>query len=352
LQREARDSRVGAPYASTIAPFFAGSLSSVTRPHLDYVVLYIKQVQSGQPSPTTIRYFEQLGPIFSVELNGVHYADLYPGPAVEPALALTPGLDHAILPKPLGYRPSTPYGRIGETLEVDVLWLADDPLPAEPAVVTMQPLAAFVFLREENDPHGTPETPRGVTILAEGAGPLTHWADDLVLSRHVLTLPVGLSRGPHALLVDGRPLGEVDLRHFQLPPQMTPTHDFIFGGQIALAGYQFEPGDDYIRVFIAWQSLQSDLSDYTVFVQLLDAETNKRAAGVDSPPLEGQWPTSRWVQGEVVADHYTVALPAGFKPGYYKVIVGLYRPDTGERLTLGDGQDHWTLPWTFIRKEH
>jgi hypothetical protein len=103
-------------------------------------------------------------------------------------------------------------------------------------------------------------------------------------------------------------------------------------------------------VTVAWKAQAARLPDYTVFAQILDAETNERLAGVDTPPLKGEWPTSRWVKDEVVVDKYLIAIPPGFPPGFYKVIVGLYHPETGQRLTLGDGSDHWTLPWTFIRK--
>jgi hypothetical protein len=55
LQREQPGSRVGTAYASTVAPFFKGDLSSVTGDKLDFVVLYLKQVQAGEPSPAFIR---------------------------------------------------------------------------------------------------------------------------------------------------------------------------------------------------------------------------------------------------------------------------------------------------------
>jgi hypothetical protein len=352
LQREevTRDSRVGTAYASTVAPFFEGDLSSVTGSNLDYLVLYTKQVQAGQPSPTTIRYFEQMEPVFSVALNGIHYADVYPGPAVQPALTLTPGLDHAILPKPIGFRPLTPYGHLGETLGVDVLWLADEPLPMDPSVVTLEPISVFDFLDEHNHPDGTPVESRPRTVLAQGEGHMTRPADNLTVSRHELFLPADLGRGVYALLVDSRPLGEVELRHFRLPAELEPVDGPIFGNQIALTGYQFTPTADYVGLTIGWQAQKSRLPAYTVFVQLLDAETNQRVAGVDRQPLAGEWPTSRWVRGEVVVDEYLVAIPPDLPPGPYHIIAGLYQPENGQRLTLPDGRDHWLLPWTYIRE--
>ena len=352
LQREAetQNRRVGTAYASTVAPFFEGDLSNVTGARLDYVVLYSKQVQSGQPSPTAIRYYEQLGPIFSVELNGLHYADVYPGPAVQPALALTPGLDHAILPKPISFRPLTSYGHLGETFTVDVLWLANLPLPGDPSIVTLEPMSAFDFLDEHNHPDGRLVEPRRRTILADGAGYLTQLADNLIVSRHELPLSAGLDRGSYALLVDGRPLGEVELRNFQVPPELNRLADVDFGLQIRLAGYQFSPTEDFLGLTVAWQAQQARLPDYTVFVQLLDTETGERVAGTDTQPLKGEWPTSRWIKGEVVVDDYFVAIPPGLPPGFYNLIVGLYRPDTGQRLALPDGRDHWLVPWTYVKQ--
>jgi hypothetical protein len=350
LQREpnTRGSRVGTAYASTVAPFFDGNLSDVTAAGLDYVVLYRKQVQSGEPSPTFIRYFEQSGPIFSVNLNGIQYADVYPGPAIQPSLALTPGLDHAILPKPIGFRPLTRYGHLAETLTVDVLWLANPPLPAQPSTVTLEPLEIFDFLAEHNHADGTPETPQPHTVLAAGEALLTARADNLVVSRHALPLSADIPPGPYALLVDGRPLGEIDLRRFAPPVDMGRVENTVFADQIALLAYKHEPTADYIAVTLAWQAAQAGLPDYTAFIQLIAADTGQRMAGIDAPPLKGSWPTSRWVQGEVVVDRHVLAVPPNLPPGLYNLIAGLYRPDTGQRLLTADGRDFWLIPWTYV----
>lgn len=343
LQRELSDSRVGTAYASTVAPYFQGDLSGVTGDHLDFVVLYRKQVQSGEPSPAFIQYFEQLGPIFSVNLNGLHYADVYPGPAPQPAL--TPPDERDPL-QPVSYRPATPYGRIGQPLEVDVLWQANEALPTTPATLALAPASVLdsqdYQIIDMNDPG---------LILAKAPGVLARRGDQLVVSRHRLILPKELARGPYALLLDGRPLGEVELRLFDPPANLGRVNGVVFDRQIALVGYGYQPAEAYIKVTLAWQAQKSRLPDYTVFAQFLDAETNHRLAGVDTRPVNGQWPTSRWVRNEVVVDDYTIDLPPDLGPGFYKVIVGLYQPQTGQRLRQPNGQDHWTLPFTLIREE-
>ncbi|NJO00068.1 MAG: hypothetical protein HC875_41125 [Anaerolineales bacterium] len=336
LQREdaTRPSRVGTAYASTVAPYFEGDLSKVTESNLDYVVLYLKQIQSGEPAPEFIRYFEQTGPIFSVELNGLHYADVYPGPALQ-LLPPSTGSGQAADPQPIAFRPLTSYGQIGQPLEIDVVWPAGEALPVAPVVVS---LAA------------SGEQSSQIPALAQAEGQLTALAPDLLVSHHRLSLPADLARGPYSLWVEGQLLGEIELRNFQIPAELNQVQDVVFGQQIALTGYQFEPTADYLGVTVAWQGQTVERPDYTVFVQILAADTGERVAGVDTPPLKGEWPTSRWVKDEVVTDEYLVAIPPGFPPGHYLVIVGLYQPETGQRLTLADGQDYWLLPWTFIRK--
>jgi hypothetical protein len=236
-------------------------------------------------------------------------------------------------------------------LEVDVIWQAAAETALESASLTLQPLAALEGPLTVADAGAATET--GSPILAENTALPARQPGEagLIISRHTLSLPENLERGAYALIANGYPLGEIEVRDFRVPPDMMNVENISFNRQIALTGYQFEPTPDYVGVTLAWQVQSSNLPDYTVFVQLLEAETNERLAGVDLQPLQGAWPTSRWVKGEVVVDEILVAVPPGLKPGFYKVIVGLYRPETGERLTLPDGQDYWLVPWTFIRKE-
>ncbi|HMR65078.1 MAG TPA: glycosyltransferase family 39 protein [Anaerolineae bacterium] len=343
LQREVSGSRVGAPYASTIAPFFEGRLLPVTAERLDYVVLYTKQIQAGDPAPGIIDYYRQAGPIFRVALNGLHYAEVYPGPAVQ--LAPAPSEASSIPVSPLGFRPSTAYGQIGESLTVDVLW----PTGFESAVVVaLEPAAVEAGAAEQASL--TRLDPANSSVSVQAVGWPAQVTANLIVSRHRLELPGDLARGAYVLRVEGQPLGQIELRRFSPPAQFAAAGEVVFGEQIALTGYRFNPGDDALQLDLAWQALAPPQQDYTVFAQILDAETNQRLAGVDLPPLNGQAPTSQWLPGEVIVDTYLIAIPFDFPPGSYKVIAGLYEPETGQRLTLSTGQDFWTVPWTFIRK--
>ena len=170
LQRELTDSRVGTAYSSTVAPFFKGDLSGLDGEHLDYVVLYSKQVQSGNSPllPGIVRYYQQASPLFSSNLNGIHYADVYRGPAVQPVQNSGPVNGW----HPIGFKPLTRYGQIGETLEIDVLWTPDSLLPATPPPINLVPISS----------NHTPST----EIIAESTK--TGQAEELLFSTYSLSL--------------------------------------------------------------------------------------------------------------------------------------------------------------------
>jgi hypothetical protein len=228
-QPDALALKVGSYYASALAPFFSGQVSDVTAGGLDYVVLYRKQVQGGYPSPTILRYFAAEQPAYTVWLAGIEYAWVYPGPAVQPALANEAAFDIGILPKPLAFRLAQPVLPIGQAATAEVLWLAGDDLPADPSRLTLQPVGDLSRAPGEGSSQ----------VYAEAPAWLERRSDGLVVSRHALSVPADLPRGTYGLLVDGRPLGEVAARRVALPP-LDARLDADFGGQVRLAGYTFD----------------------------------------------------------------------------------------------------------------
>jgi hypothetical protein len=74
---------------------------------------------------------------------------------------------------------------------------------------------------------------------------------------------------------------------------------------------------------------------YTVFTHLLDGES--RIWGQqDSVPKAGTYPTTLWVEGEVVADEYEIVVKPDAPPGQYVIEVGMYLAQSGERLPVLD----------------
>jgi len=320
--------RVGCAYPSALTPFFRGRVSDVTAGQLDYIVLYIKQVQEGIPSPTWLRYYQAKEPLYEVQLAGIEYARIYAGPAMQPAMANEAGLDIGILPKPIFFRLGRPYLPIGESVEVEILWLADDTLPEMPTHLTLQPATDLM----------APPDARTGKIFADAEALLTRHPNGLIVSIHHLTVPTQLRRGSYGLLVDGRPLGIVEARQFRTPPLDVPM-DILFGEQVRLLGIISEEHvDAEATLQLVWQAAPRAWADYTIFLQLLDAN-GERIAGIDAqPPVH----TSAWERGEVIVMTYapdeklSLPIPRNLPAGDYHLIVGLYHPLTYERLTARD----------------
>ncbi|RLC68815.1 MAG: hypothetical protein DRI52_09475 [Chloroflexi bacterium] len=76
---------------------------------------------------------------------------------------------------------------------------------------------------------------------------------------------------------------------------------------------------------------------YTVFTHLLDGQ-GQVWGQKDNPPMEGRYPTTLWVAGEVVSDEYAVPVRDDAPAGEYTIEVGMYRLETGERLPILDGE--------------
>ena len=52
--------------------------------------------------------------------------------------------------------------------------------------------------------------------------------------------------------------------------------------------------------------------------------------------MAGKYPTSVWDAGEVIADLHTLSLAPDLPAGEYKIAIGLYDPETGQRVPIVD----------------
>ena len=92
------------------------------------------------------------------------------------------------------------------------------------------------------------------------------------------------------------------------------------------------PGEQ-IQVALSWQVKAPSEQSLTTFVHLSD-QTQRPFAQADGIPLQGDYPTQYWAEGEQFADIYTLTLPAEIPPGEYPIYVGLYDAITGTRLPV------------------
>lgn len=100
---------------------------------------------------------------------------------------------------------------------------------------------------------------------------------------------------------------------------------------------------DILQLNVTWQPLQPFSEDWKIFVHMVDAN-GRVLAQFDGQPLEGTYPTSRWIPGELVKDTYPLVLPPDASPGPYHVFIGLYNEATGLRLPVpGDSEGRVVL---------
>ena len=124
-------------------------------------------------------------------------------------------------------------------------------------------------------------------------------------------------------------------------PSSAKSVGATLAGKATLLGYEVDPAPsgNELPVTLYWRGEAPMAADYTVFVHLLDAAGNVLAQG-NAPPRAGRYSTHWWDPGEVVADRHVIPLPADLPPGDFRARIGLYNPNTGERLPLaGDSGD-------------
>jgi hypothetical protein len=207
-----------------------------------------------------------------------------------------------------------------------------------------------------------PQTPLRLLLTGYGA-PLVAGDDQALLPNRQSPIADLLSPISYAVLLDGlaengrfplvvRPgkgkaicgwlqtgrdactLGVVEISGAPLPAGAVNFADKIALMEITIPDTRLQPGG-VLPLTLTWQGLAPLAADYTVFVQVLDA--NDRIVGqVDAWPVQGTRPTSQWVPGQIITDPYAVQLAAELPPGEYRLIVGWYLLADLRRLPLLD----------------
>ncbi|MGD8902409.1 MAG: glycosyltransferase family 39 protein [Anaerolineae bacterium] len=133
----------------------------------------------------------------------------------------------------------------------------------------------------------------------------------------------------------------------------TPLQNPENGDTIALLGYSLL-GDrlaagDIAQITLFWKADRTPVRRYKVFLHLLD-KGNHIVGQRDAEPGGGARLTDRWAPGEVVIDNYGLPIHPATPPGEYRLEVGMYDAETGQRLLApGDEAQVWLEPVTVER---
>lgn len=317
----------------------------------DYVAFYINQVQRELPDARTLAFLRSLEPEYTVRLKGLEYAWVYRVPEAVPEDAypfeqvtlvdledkvrllgydageVTVGADGK------AYLPLTLYWQNRGPLEANYrlylklingvyhLWGQQEGYPLWDGFMTST-WQKGVVIRDDRQIEILPGTPPGAYQVT------VHWLDPYS----------GLSLQP----TSG---GDLLLGPFDIPPRPPPTIESLgiehpmtaeLGGQVRFLGYNlesdFRPGDG-LHLTLFWQALAEMNENYTVFTHLIDEKQNIWGQK-DNQPVDGFYPTSQWEAGEIVRDQYDLTISPEAPPGPYRIAVGMYRAETGERLIV------------------
>ncbi|MCL4263993.1 MAG: DUF2723 domain-containing protein [Anaerolineae bacterium] len=148
-------------------------------------------------------------------------------------------------------------------------------------------------------------------------------------------------------------VGQVEISGVALPETAVNYADQIALLDVTTSGPALTPGGP-LQVQLNWLSLANMTNDYTLFLQVVDAQ-DRIVGQVDSWPVQGTRPTSGWQPGETIRDVYTIPLSQEMPPGDYRLLVGWYLLGDGRRLPVLDAagtavEDKLVLPGLYVSK--
>jgi hypothetical protein len=245
----------------------------------------------------------------------------------------------------LGYNLFPTAFRPGDSLPLTLFWRAESDLD-EDYFVLLQ-------LRAEDGTGWTLHRERS----AGGSYPTTLWEQGEVVREQLdARIPADAPSGRYALMAgladagSGEEVGLASLaeltvegrpRTFKVPPIQYPL-EVNLGDQVELLGYDLDVTElktgRMLSLTLYWKSLAEMDTSYTVFVHILDGE-NRIWGQRDSLPGGGTSPTIGWLPGEVIADAYEVSIQPEAPLGSYVIEVGMYRAETGQRLSVSGEEE-------------
>ena len=194
----------------------------------------------------------------------------------------------------------------------------------------------------------------------------SQWVEDeVVRGQYDLAVDASAPSGEAQLLLNltdpatGQRLLERDLvisklniegrrREFTMPTTIQNPLRVNLANRVFLLGYDvaqtsIKPGS-VLHLTLYWQAQATTKIGYTVFTHLL-CKDGQIWGQKDSVPVQGTYPTTGWLPGEIIVDEYEITVRPEAAPGEYVLEIGMYNAITGERLLvlgekgqeLGDG---------------
>jgi hypothetical protein len=137
------------------------------------------------------------------------------------------------------------------------------------------------------------------------------------------------------------------------PPSGYAPAGYTLGQSVRLLGYRADTSESYpggsIHLVLYWEALMPMGTNYQVFTHLYDGTLRGQH---DGTPGCAMWPTSLWEPFRVVRDEHVIPVDPSTPVGDVPLLVGMYRLETGERLSIRDASGEPigdAIPLTTVR---
>jgi 4-amino-4-deoxy-L-arabinose transferase-like glycosyltransferase len=323
----------------------------------DHAVLYLNQVQRDLPNPHLIHYFRtRRKPEYTVRLNGIEYAWVYPGPIIgvrpDPAPQSALGGTFGGEVRLLGYDLSQP-ALSGQPLIVTLYW----------RVLATPPGDRFVYVRLVDDQGQIWAKSDGPPVL--GLWPVSGWQSQLLVEdAQEVPIPPGTPPGTYRLEVGwydpatgqplsaaGQPLGQggglllgqvqLGWQSLSAQPDLPYQTDTRLGPNAHLVGYDTTPATaasgDILSLRLAWREAAPFFDFGSIPNDKVRFEWQQHAQPLaeqlDPLPL----PIAQWGRQALLLSQHQVVVPAALSTGRYELVVMLHTGSNpaGPAFTLG-----------------
>ena len=341
---------VAAWYPGSFAPHFPGRTVKLADRDADglwnwarahFVVSYINQWQR-QPNQEILAYFKGQPTFETVQLRGVDYAPIFPGPLARPddiARLGQPPLDFGEAVRLRGVEMAPQEVPSGAEVIVTLYWEPMAPIAEEDLLITL-------ILRDDDGhewgrSHGPP---------VGGFLPPRMWQPGMLI-RDVqrLRVPAGTPPGTYRLLIgwyspsarralearraDGTPVGDTaevaSLRIAAGPTDLVPDDPSIVRADLTWGDVRLEgwspiagryPEGASLPLSLYWRALRASPGPIRLRLYLRD-EAGKTWRRNQVHPISPHYPPARWRAGELVLERWDALLPAGMPDGAYTMIL-------------------------------
>ncbi|MCD6519651.1 MAG: glycosyltransferase family 39 protein [Anaerolineae bacterium] len=299
-----------------MAPYFPGDLVKPTEegaPQADYILFYVGDVQTKNPLAT--KFVGLQSPEYLVRVQGVPYVWVYRNAFYE---GLVREIDQV-------------------AKEGEGVILLNAPSAFERHYQGKLPCCLIQAKTEEEVALQLQRSVRAARQIFYIA--YRNTAPQTPLIEHQLS--------QNAILMWTKPFLYGELRYYLLPEgnQFAPVYPassimLNFGNRLLLERYGLSSFKiDYrqeLGLSFRWRALQKMNEDYHIFLHFVDGKGRMWGQGDALLQSVDQLKTSQWVEGETYLCRYTLSPQGELPPGYYWVVMGLYRLSDMARLDVLD----------------